>query len=66
MKNLYWRMYQDKLNVHGRSVIITQEEMMNEIKHAREYYSEDEDFPVFEPVFITEEEFKNLEEFEGF
>lgn len=65
MKKLYWKMYQDRNNMTN-SVIITKKEMFDEISYLNNEMNEDEDFPVFEPVFITEEEYKSLPEFDGF
>lgn len=65
-KKLYWKMYQDKNSINGSSVIITQEEMIREVNYINQEYGEDEDFPVFEPVYMTEELFNNLPEFGGF
>lgn len=65
-KRLYWKMYQDKDSINGSSVIITQEEMIREVNYINQEYGEDEDFPVFEPVYMTQEEFNNLPEFGGF
>jgi hypothetical protein len=66
MKKLYWRMFQDKDNMEGLSVVITQEDMINEVNYWNNEGNEEENPPVFEPVFMEEEEFKNLPEFEGF
>ena len=63
MEKLYWKMYQDRNSVNGTSVIIKEEQIKDEINAAREY---DALLPVFEPVFMTEEEFNNLPEFKGF
>lgn len=65
-KKLYWKMYQDKNSIKYRSVIITQEDMINEVNYWNNEGNEDEDAPVFEPIFMTEEEFNKLPEFKGF
>jgi hypothetical protein len=66
MKKLYWRMYQDMASVKFRSVVITQEDMIREVEYINKEYGEEWDYPVFEPCFMTEEEFNNLPEFDGF
>lgn len=66
MRKLYWKMYQDKDSIEFQSVIITQEEMIREVEYINKEFGEDYDFPVFEPVYMTEEDFNNLPEFEGF
>jgi len=67
MKKLYWRMYQDKDSVEFRSVVITQEDMIREVEYINNEFGEEYgDYPVFEPCFMTEEEFNNLPEFDGF
>lgn len=66
MKKLYWKMYQDKNNIDGGSVIITKDEMINEISYWNNEANEEIEAPVFEPVFMEEEEFDKLPEFEGF
>lgn len=66
-KKLYWRMYQDKNSINYTSVVITQKDMIQEVEYIyNEYGEEYDDLPVFEPVFMTEEEFNNLPEFDGF
>lgn len=66
MKKLYWRMYQDKNSVNHGSVIITQGDMISEVHYWNNEGDEEMDAPVFEPVFMEEEEFNNLPEFKGF
>lgn len=66
MKKLYWRMYQDKNSIKYTSVILTQEDMINEVNYWNSEGNEEIDAPVFEPVFMEEEEFSKLPEFEGF
>lgn len=63
---LYWRMFQDRKSVNYSSVVITQEDMIKEVEYWNNEGNEEMDAPVFEPVFMTEEEFDNLEEFKGF
>ena len=66
-KILYWRMYQDKDSVKYTSVVITQEQMIQEVEYIHKEFGEEYgDYPVFEPCFMTKEEFENLPEFEGF
>lgn len=65
-KKLYWRMYQDRENIDGTSVVITQEDMIREVMYLWNEGNEEDLFPVFEPVFMTEDEFESLPEFEGF
>lgn len=66
MKKVYWKMYQDKYCINFNSVILTEEDMIKEVKGFFEYHDEEDDAPIFEPVYMTEEDFKNLPEFEGF
>jgi hypothetical protein len=66
MKKLYWRMYQDKQSVDYNSVIITYEDMLSEVYYWNNEANEEIDAPVFEPVFMEEEEFNKLPEFKGF
>ena len=70
MKNLYFKVYQNKDSLNGAFFI-------EEINKIRQMYGlsdyadfleckEDNSIPVFEPIFMTKEEFDNLPEFEGF
>jgi len=65
--NLYWKMWQDAecTGASYNSVIITDKEMKETIEsHRGESFNGE--FPVFEPWFITEEEYNKLPEFEGY
>lgn len=66
MEKCYWRMYQDKNNIDGSSVIITKEDMIDEVDYWNNYGDQEEDPPIFEPVFLEEDDFNNLDEFQGF
>lgn len=66
MRKLYWKMYQSKEETSGQSVVLTLNDMLKEIEAFASEMDEDELPPVFEPVYMTEEEFNDLEEFQGF
>jgi len=65
MKKLYWREHQDKKSI-GPNVVITTEDMMAQVKGFFEDPYDEELPPIFEPVMMTENEFKSLPEFDGF
>lgn len=64
-KFLYWRMYQDKESIKYASVVLTKDQMDAEISM---YFDNptDDGPPIFEPVMMTEKEFNDLPEFDGF
>jgi hypothetical protein len=64
-KKLYFKVYQDKDNTDGTFYIDTVE---NVFKLCQDdwYINDVEQPPVFEPIYLTEEEFKRLPEFTGF
>lgn len=66
-KKLYWKQWQDNECVgdHYNNVIITDGEMREQVELQKEEKYNGE-FSVFEPWFMTEEEFNKLPEFEGY
>ena len=67
MKKIYYRVYQDKENMCGRSFVKT----MSDVSDMINYWVETSDnlgllMPVFEPVLMTEDEFNSLPKFEGY
>ena len=68
-KKLYYRVYQNRENMYGNSFIEKPENIKTIIEEWQKNVYEcdpDELPPVFEPIFMNEDKFNNLEEFEGF
>jgi hypothetical protein len=63
-KKLYFKVYQDREDT-DIYYIETFDNVMKMCKDI-DYIIDSELSPVFEPVYMTEEEFENLPEFEGF
>ena len=64
-KKIYYRVYQDRENMDSYYVE-TWEGVQNSIEAWEETIEEGDLFPVIEPVYMSEFEFENLPEFQGF
>ena len=67
-KKIYFKVYQDKDSIDGMYYVDTIANCIKNIPHwLKEYRENDECLPpIFEIVEMTDEEFENLPEFEGF
>ena len=65
-RKLYFKVYQDKEEINAHYVIPANT-LKSEMDSIKEVLTERDMLgPVYEPVMMTEEEFKALPEFEGF
>lgn len=66
-KIMYFKVYQDKDSINCGFYVDSKKNIENSLEHwLEEFEYSGEPFPVIEPVLMTEKEFKNLPEFEGF
>ena len=65
MRKMYFKIYLDKENIDTHFVEEA-EAMIDLFSHFEKNSGEYKLFPIIEPIMLTEEEFKNLPEFEGF
>lgn len=68
MKSTYFKVYQDRYSMHGDYYVDTIENCINQMAAFMEQCNENDEIlpPVFEPVEMTEGEFNDLPEFEGY
>ena len=65
-KMLFFKVYQDMENAGpGHRYFVEEAHLIQDIIND-EFYSDDCGPPIFEPVMMTMEEFKNLPEFDGY
>ena len=65
-KKLYFRVYQDKENMDSFYVDTKRNTELSIDSWIEEHNETDEPMPVIEPILMTEKEFEDLPEFEGF
>jgi len=64
---MYFKVYQDKECMGRTFYVDTKEGIKNSLPAWRESYEDGEElFPVIEPVLMTEKEFEELPDFDGY